>query len=121
MAKTKGIRALEIEKQRQEAEAKQRKELQVSLLSDTREDSHAVSKSKPPLASELARPSILGQPLSIFMHDGQAQHYSAASVLYAPSCKPPAGPMSQSCAPAEAKTAGRCLCARGGGRGSETG
>ena len=33
MAKTKGIRALEVEKQRQEAEAKQRKELQVSLTS----------------------------------------------------------------------------------------
>lgn len=34
MAKTKGIRALKIEKQRQEAEAKQRRELQVSLTSD---------------------------------------------------------------------------------------
>ena len=34
MAKTKGIRALEVEKQRREAEAKQRREQQVSLLSD---------------------------------------------------------------------------------------
>ena len=32
MAKTKGIRALQVEKQRQEAEAKQRRELQVSFL-----------------------------------------------------------------------------------------
>ncbi len=92
MAKTKGIRALEIEKQRQEAETKQRKELQVSLLSDITEDSHAVSKSKLLLASELAHPSVPRQPSSIFMHDGQAQHYSAASVLYAPSCKPSSSP-----------------------------
>ena len=92
MAKTKGIRALEVEKQRQEAEAKQRKELQVSLLSDITEDSHAVSSSKLPLTSDWHSLHYPDSRHLLFMDDGHVQHYSAASVLYAPSCEPSASP-----------------------------